>query len=370
MSEKLNHKIIVLTGEIASGKTFVRQALSSILDIIGINYHSVSGLNDLYLPFAKQQGMIEDTSNISREQSTLLMSEIYKIYGQALGTQLLYEFLLKNGEENLYILDSKRNPEGIEELRAVIADPLVIGVKARFAKRVERFQLRKRDFDNSVSGEQRDPQEVFRTEEDVFRVSKAIAISDVLIENSLPFPYHVHVQLVHSLLDYALTPQLPYIDTRRNLPESKHPDADQTTLLKTEEIPPLLERFYSENQDRNIFVIQGGNKYISTYLESIAGKKLPEFKLTSVNKVRYSSSMQTALTPTERVSHLESNLFPQIIAEFQSLPQLAREEIEKRIKALQFFDLEDILKYESREEILDCFLYGNEVTIFPNIRRL
>lgn len=357
MQEKLEHKIIVLTGEIASGKTFVRQILTSILDKIGLNYLLISGLHDLYLPFAKQHGMIREASSISREETTLLMRQIYQIYGQELGTQLLYDFLLKNGKDNLYILDSKRNPQGIKELKDIIADPLVIGVKTRFAKRIERFQARNRDFDHTSSGEQRDPHEVFRNEEDVFKVSQAIAISDVLIENSLPFPYHVHVKLIHSLLDYALKTKLPAINTDRALPRPKHPEQDQSGLLQTLDIPPLLDRFYDQNRDKNIFVIQGGNKYITTYLESIAGRPFFELKLTSVNKVRYSVSMQTALNPQERASHIDPSLFAEIKAEYANLPTIAKEEIHKRITVLGFKDLEDILIYGTREEILDCLLY-------------
>src|SRR3989339_440316 len=147
---KLNHRILVFTGGIASGKTTIKQAFIDVLHQAGVETCEISGIRDLYLPFAQQRGLIPVQDAYTRQEATMLMEKLYARYGKRLGSHLLKDFLAKKSLTPVYIVDSKRNPEGIKEVHAIARRAIVIGVHASQKDRLNRVKTRKRAFDKHL----------------------------------------------------------------------------------------------------------------------------------------------------------------------------------------------------------------------------
>lgn len=141
----------------------------------------INSLEDLYFPFAKKQGYRLPIKN-TREETMLFIKKLYRRYGQNLGSKLLIE-LIKKKNNAIYILDGKRNPEGIAYLKQELGEQcFIIGVVADLKTRKERINKRARDIDfNSL---EQKAFNLIQNEELTYSISKSMPLSDFVICNS------------------------------------------------------------------------------------------------------------------------------------------------------------------------------------------
>ncbi len=352
MVKKLKHKIVVFTGGLASGKSTVKNTLIKVLEDASIPYLEISGLKDLYLPFAVQKKLIKKKVEYQRSEATALMEKVYKKYGKDLGSRLLYIFLQKKSDGVIYLLDSKRNPEGILELKKFFKNVLVVGTYATWSERIQRYMNRQREFDVS-GGCLVDPVGVFKHEEDVFNISKSILLSDLIIENHTCLPNVVEVDLFRGLVECGFISSVCKIKDVL-MPQRAKDKTTKKGVLQSCDIPGLLDEFVVQNSSRDLFVVQGGNRYISFYLKN---KKIKFYniKLLDLNKVKFSVVLNTILSPRERVSPVNESSRKLLSKLYYKLPIAQQKRINKVIKGLGFVSVEDWLVYTTRGELLDVF---------------
>lgn len=353
MVGKLKHKIIVFTGAIASGKTTVKKTLQDMLGEMKIPYCEISGINDLYLPFGVQKKVIKKKKSYKRFETTLLMENLYSQYGKTLGSHLLYNFLQEKTTDIIYLIDSKRNPHGIKELKKMFSRVLIIGVHADFLERVSRYTLRQREFDTK-KGIQQSPTSVFMHEEDVFNISKAIALSDVIIENSEILPYEIEMKIFHGLVNNKFI-NIKYSDNTVGFPKQKTGTTITEPVLDSKEISILLDKFYAKNNNKNIFVIQGGNRYMSSYLSAKKNCVTNEIKLLDLGKIKFYAALSTLLSASERVSLLSRVQKKYVLKYFKKLTKNKQKTLNEAIIQHGFTSLFYFLDYASVGEIIRVF---------------
>lgn len=177
----LENRVIVFCGGIGVGKT---TCVNILTEFLVKNKQSVVRINpfeDLYLPFIKRQGYSFPIKK-TREEISVLMQSLYRQYGRNLGSKLLIELIKKNNNV-VYILDGKRNSEGIDYLKQVLGDGcLVIGVISDLKSRKKRINKRARDID--INSLKQNAFALIKNEELVYNVSRSIRLSDFVICNS------------------------------------------------------------------------------------------------------------------------------------------------------------------------------------------
>ncbi len=177
----LASRVIVFCGGIGTGKTTCAKILSEFLKENGQPVVCVNPYKDLYFPFAKKQGYSMPIKN-TREEMTLLVQNLYQQYGQNLGSKLLIDLIEKKNNA-IYILDGKRNPEGIAYLKQALGNRcLIIGVISDLKTRKERIIERARgiDFNNLTQN----TSALIKNEELAYGVLKSICLSDFIVCNS------------------------------------------------------------------------------------------------------------------------------------------------------------------------------------------
>jgi len=352
MAVKLKHKIVVFTGAIASGKSTVKQILINILKETDTPYLEISGIRDLYLPFAIEKKIIKRKKQYQRKETTALMEKLYSRFGKDLGSRLLYSFLSNHPDNVIYLVDSKRNPEGILELKKICKNVLVVGAYADWNSRVKRYYNRQRGFDahnNSLV----DPTPVFKHEEDVFNISKSVMISDVIIENQIFLPHVVEVKLYRGLVEKDFLKSAGEIKTA-SIPKRGKNGSVTEKVLSGSELPALLDQFIAQNLERRLFVIQGGNRYVSAYLQN-QKVDFNNLKLLDLSKTKFNVVLNTLLSPQERVAPIDVQTRKTIIKLYREIPDKRKKQIEKIIKKGGFIGLNDWLAYSAREELIDAF---------------
>lgn len=177
----LTSRVIVFCGGVGTGKTTCVNILNEFLKKNKQPVFIVNPFKDLYLPFAKKQGYRLPAKN-TRKDMTLLIKNLYRQYGQSLGSKLLIEFIKKNSN-SVYILDGKRNPEGISYIKQTLRDRcLVIGVISDIKTRSKRINTRARDIDfNNLI---KNTFSLIKNDENVYNISKSVCLSDFVICNS------------------------------------------------------------------------------------------------------------------------------------------------------------------------------------------
>lgn len=361
MSQITAHKIIVFTGGIASGKSTVKRCLTTLLDNLRVPYREVSGIHDLYIPFAIEKGLIEKKVTYTRADTTALMEVLYREYGKVLGSRLLKDFLQTKSLKPIYLIDSKRNPEGIQEVQRDFKNVLVVGTYADTSERVARYVRRQRAFD-LVDGVQSPAIAMFVREENMFAVGEAIALSDVLIENHEVTPHVTEVALFRALADRS------FIDGKKTqkyigFPQRGALGATKEPTLQRVDIPTLLEVVLAKQGGKNIFVVQGGNRYMHSFFTKREVAHCYQIKLLDVGKVPLHIVCNTFLTAHERVMLLNSTQRTQILAQVQRFSKEKQMMVEASILACGFASVEDFLRYASTAEVLRVF--ANFVVVTP-----
>lgn len=354
MINKLAHKIIIFTGGVASGKSTIKKNTIEILKKTNTAYYEISGINDLYIPFAIKEGLLKEEKVFNRVEATVLMQKLYAKFGMTLGSRLLYDFLNSKPADTLYLIDSKRNPEGIEELKELFFNILIIGSCAYLTERVARYTARNRDFD-LTSGATQAPISVFKNEENIFHVTKSVAISDLIIENHELLPHEIEVDIFDALLNKGFIGQTKQQNNVIPLPRRGEFHTTKESVLQQTDIPPILDNFLQTNREKNIFVIQGGNRYITSYLHANLAPSLHNIKLLDIGKVKLNVVCNTLLSVSERVSPLSSKQIELIVQEFKSLPAVKQITIESLVIKNGFISLVDYLTYASLAEVINIF---------------
>jgi dephospho-CoA kinase len=307
----LPHKVFILTGGIGVGKSTVKKVVQSVLND-NFEVREIYSKNDLYVTFLQEIGKVNSQRNpetIEREEMTGYMHQLYQEYGQELGTDLLYKFLQDKPEEVVYIVDSKRNPKGIQRLQELFQNAIVCGVHTDFEERVKRIVNRKK---NENETNQKKVIQSLLHEEEVFQVSQAVKRADIIINNT-----H-NLQYVNELQLFKLFQKKGWITEQKvdnPLPphEGRLENNDPTTI-GSKEIQFFLQKVkdFEEKENPTIFVCQGGNRYISAYLQR-KGIKTFDAKLTSLTKKTIGLILSSLLTESEAVESLEFEDFQHLL---------------------------------------------------------
>jgi hypothetical protein len=134
--------------------------------------------------------------------------------------------------------------------------------------------------------------------------------------------------------------------------------------LKRTDIPMLLDTFINKNKTDEIFVVQGGNRFISKYLSSQYPKKIYNLKLLCVSKVKFSIILNTIITQRERYSGINHSQAFKISKLIDKLDSSKKAQILKRFKLQSSKILNpEILKDCSLKILIDIF--GNFILKTP-----
>jgi len=365
--KKLNHKVIVFTGATGVGKTTVKNILKEILDRINVPYYEIYAKDDLYLPFVLRQGLVNKGEILNRQEMIELMKKLYKFYGRELGTQLLFDYLSDLPDNCIYIIDSKRNPDGIRALKKLISNILVIGVSSNFSERLSRLLIRKRLIDKNFS--KPTLLEALKEEQDIFDINKSLLESDIIIENHKVTPLSTKVFLVNKLIDngfllggfdkfHLARSALSLLKGRKVKLPKKLRELAQKNIVSLKVIRKSLDKLYLENKRCNFFIIQGGNRFISQYFKDKHDKNTCDLKLSSLTKVSLATIVNSWLSDKERVGYVDLNSRNSIIREFRRLMPPTRKIFLEKIKN-NFYGINDFITYSNLSEIIGLFCSVN-----------
>ncbi|MDX9892833.1 MAG: hypothetical protein RB292_00275 [Patescibacteria group bacterium] len=359
MPRKLKHKIIVFTGPIASGKSTVKFKLEKILENLGLTYQEISTTKDLEIPFAIAQGLIIPKKLYSRQELVKLMAKLYQRFGRQLGTKLLYRYLRQADEQKIYIIDSKRNPSGLKEIKKLFDNYIIIGVTATIPERLKRFQSRQRLIDQKT----KNPMAMFMAEEKLFEINQALRLSDLLVENHRALPETIDVALVKILADKKFIAS-PSRQNPSPLPQTKVISNHRGKLISPTEVVKTLNQFVKKHRLANIFVVQGGNRYIETIFKQ-AKTKVRSVKLICLSKVKISTILNSLISPDERVSKLTSGQQASILTKIKLLTNNERLKL-TRLVANQYprISINDLLEYENLNGLINLFANFKVATPF------
>lgn len=348
---KLGHKIIVFTGGIASGKTTIKQAFIHALERVGVRVYEISGIRDLYLPFAQQRGLILKKETYTRQETTALMEVLYASHGRSLGSHLLKTFLKDKSLSQVYIVDSKRNPEGIQEVRTLFKNSLVVGVHAALKDREARMRSRKRAFDKKIKTK-KEILESFREEEKIFSVTKSVRIADEIFINDTWFPHELEVRIADILEKYGIA-QYIQIDRTVSAPSSR---VTARRVLKAGEMRKLLDHFARKTGVNTVFVVQGGNRYAATYLTQRAGLRCVNIKLLCASKVPCAVILNTILDDRDKMLRLDKGQGKKILAIVNTYTKEEKDVIRRACKMYSVTDkIETVLKEETISVLIKIF---------------
>ena len=147
--KNLSNRVIIFCGGIGSGKSICANILSDLLKKSGQKVICINSYKDLYLPFAKKHKYDLPPGNM-RKDMTLLIQRLYRRHGKNLGSKLLLDIIQKKNDA-IYILDSKRNPEGISYIKQILGERcLIIGVISDTSTRGKRIIKRAREIDSGI----------------------------------------------------------------------------------------------------------------------------------------------------------------------------------------------------------------------------
>ena len=159
--------IIGLTGKNGAGKTEICKYLKSK----GFNFYSLS---DILRDELKKRG-----EEVTRENLISIGNELRKIYGAS----VLANKLLEKVDEEVFVVDSIRNPEEVKEFRKR-KKFFLIGVEAPIELRYKRIQERKRAEDKLSFEEFKKYEEIENTNSPSSQqLDNCIKLADKVIEN-------------------------------------------------------------------------------------------------------------------------------------------------------------------------------------------
>jgi len=315
---QLPHRVVVLTGPLSGGKTTVRDKLVSLLERLGHQTQTIHHLHDLYAPLAAQRGT-PISSAMPRDQITSIISNIYAEHGRDVGTSLLFDFLRKRSADPIYIVDSKRNPDGLRALRSGLAHVAIIGVYAPVSLRLSRVATRQKEMDLGSTSTYGTAEEQLRRDAVLFDTDAALAEADAIVENDCTLPFRLEMLLLQALQQTSLiaplgTPYTPVQPLRKALSPKDIPSLTRASYRQA------LDDFAALTNEHNVVVIQGGNRFAAHYLKSHHGLDAAEMKLSSLSKQHPSILLSTMLTPFERTKTIDRASGASLCDLLRSLP--------------------------------------------------
>lgn len=316
MDKKSSHRIIVFTGGVATGKSTIKTVLIDTLNKIEIPYYEISEIRNL---------------NIN----------------------LLKDFLKNKPTNVFYLLESKINPENIKELKKSFKNVFVIGTHSDLMERIKRYQDKNCKFNNIKSVKQNSIK-VFTHEEDQFHITETVLNCDTLIENHEILPHDIEISLFEGLIDKGFIDS-DFIDKNIPLPQRGKKGSTKESVLLKKDISSLLNTFLSQNKNKYIFVIQGGNRYIFSLLSKQKNKGIRSIKLLDISKINISVLLNTLLTQKERISSISKKTQLIILSEFSKLSKDKQNNIKNLIFSYGFTSINTFLKYTSTGEALKLF---------------
>ncbi len=174
-------RLVVFCGGMGSGKSTCAEILGNHLSGKKIRVKYLNAYKDLYEPFARKQGL-EIPTDVTREKSSDLVQQLYKRFGKEIGSELVIDLMRNSHDEDIYILDSKRNPAGITFLKKELHEQcVVIGVYANEQIRANRLMRRQRPDDEFRN---RDViTNAMLKEETLYALSESLKLADHTIAN-------------------------------------------------------------------------------------------------------------------------------------------------------------------------------------------
>lgn len=346
---KVNHSLIVLVGPVGCGKSTFRKTLCCALEFNSIPFHFISGKNDLYLPFARLKGLVSDINSITREEMHNIMQELYRDYGKDLGTKLLIEYLKKAPQEVVYILDSKRNPEGIKALKKnKNIKVLIIGVSASVDVLTKRIKNRKRKSDNI----KQEPSKILIREEKIFSISQTLQNSSVIVDNTYLQKIELEILCWDIINNFIYNKKLSF-PKKPNLPKASSILENKNTLF-SEDIEKLSKRirFSFPKSQYQYIVIQGGNRYLASLLDTEHEQSI-SIKLTSLTKLPIYILFNSMLSAQERISILSPTEAENLLKIIKTL-DLALVKSLRSFFMKSGFSIDEAVRYGNRAWLIEA----------------
>jgi hypothetical protein len=148
---------------------------------------------------------------------------------------------------------------------------------------------------------------------------------------------------------------MPFIDSRVQLPYRGQNGSTKEPVLLREEVPVLLERFASETTGQHTCVIQGGNRYISCYLELVLRRPVYSFKLLDVSKVRLNVVLNTLLQSDERVAKLNVSTQEAVLGALTQLSEPTRTELADILTSRGYESMDEFVKSTTTAGAINLF---------------
>lgn len=316
-SPSLPHSIVALVGPIASGKSTISDILLSLLARLGHQAKLIHNLRDLYLPAAQRVG-VPLSAAMPRHQITEAVLEMQARFGSDMGTHLLYEHLRNRPNDTIYVLDGKRDINGLLRLRSYFPNLLIIGLYASPETRAARIVSRQKAIDGRASGEisaQHVQQDDF-----TFNIIPNLSKVDVLIDTDSSLPFRLEMKLLEilqnaQLIDAIWAEFTPVQPLRKAASPPGIPSLTRAGYRKA------LDAFATNNADKQVIVVQGGNRFAAHYLRTVHNIDTIDMKLSGLMKQHPSVLLATMLTPYERIKSVEGTSHTTTAELLQLLPQ-------------------------------------------------
>ncbi|MGH7157464.1 MAG: hypothetical protein ACREGD_00070 [Candidatus Saccharimonadales bacterium] len=134
--------------------------------------------------------------------------------------------------------------------------------------------------------------------------------------------------------------------------------------LKRSDIPPLLDDFLKANQADTVFIVQGGNRHITRYIQS-KGRVARDVKLVCASKASLATILRTILDTQDLVKPLSSDQAGRIQVVLSNLPAAELASLREKSKKLYGKKLTDgTLRDEPLFALIELFCSATIQTPF------
>jgi hypothetical protein len=351
---KLPHRLIVLTGGIASGKTTVCSRLAALLREFDKPYKILSS-EDVYTPFCMVNGLLLAQTRPTQTVLTRAVLHLYSQYGPEVGSALVYIHLRTQSSQSIYILDSIQTPLGLCALNKLFSNYLSVGVSSSFSTRLNRLLVCPREFDASDLETLNSARNLLISEHRDFSISASLALSHILIENDSTDPASIDVELTNALFDHRFLPPsaVPVRIPSASLPQHPTCPSGSSNVLTRDHLRSLLDDLRNLLSNCTVVIIQSGNRYIHAFFDLSGHPDVHSIKATSLAKCPPFKILNSLLTPAERQGSLPKQTVEEMLVAFESLPAETRGSI-TTASLPGFENISDLLRYGTTAEVVQA----------------
>lgn len=344
-----DYKIILLTGPIASGKHIINLKLISTLKILGFKSKEVLEVDDLYIPFAIKNKFIQDKIIYKETEVLNLIFLLNKKYREKIGVVLLQNYLNNKPKDVVYIVKGNNFIKGVPKLKKTIDNLFVIGIYSHFIERFCRYKSKNSYFLRRIFFLKK-LRKTFKEKNKLFNINKAINNTDLIIENHDNLPNEVEIDILGGLIKNKFI--IPKFNLKNTFPDLSSKEKKKKYIY-SDKIKKLLDKLVVKN--KNIFVIQGGNRYIYDYISKNYKVDVYSKKIICLNKANLFIALNTLLTIKERNELLSKQQINIIFKNYTTLDTKTKKAIDIGILELGFLDIKEFLGYGTRSEIIKIF---------------